>query len=291
MFERVLFPTDGSETAASVFEFAEAIATEHGAELHVLNVADTSRDSVTRVGGEVVDALETEGERAVDELTERASAGTALQTTVIQGEPKRTIVDYSDRIDADLVVMPTHGRSGLERVLLGSVTEHVINNASVPVLAVNPSEDGLPSYPPTDVLVPTDGSEGADRALASGIDLAAAIGATLHVLTVVETASLGFDARSKVKDADLEATGNEIIADATERAEASVDDVTTSVRHGRPYREIRSYVDDNGIDLVTMGTHGRTDFSRYVLGSVANKLVRSSPVPVLTVRGETDDTE
>ena len=288
MYDRILFPTDGSDAALAVFEYAQAIALEHDAELHVLNVADTNRDSVTQISGTVVDALEREGEQAVADLAERAPATTPVETDVVQGDPGETIVDYSDQLDADLVVMPTHGRKGIERVLLGSVTEHVINHAPVPVVAVTPGEEQTLEYPPRNVLVPTDGSDGSDRALASGIDLAAATGATLHVMTVVETASLGFDARSLVKDEDLEANANEIIADATETAEARLDDVSTSIQYGRTDREIRSYVDANDVDLVVMGTHGRTDFSRYLLGSVANKLVRTSSVPVLTVRADTE---
>ncbi|MFD1587401.1 universal stress protein [Halorientalis brevis] len=289
MIDQILFPTDGSEAAADVFEFAQQIALEHDATLTVLNVADTNRDSVTQISGEVIDALETEGEQIVQELADDANPRVSIRTDVVQGEPRQTIVEYGERIDADLIVMPTHGRRGLERVLLGSVTERVVSTATVPVLAVNPGDDGAPSYPCDDVLVPTDGSEGATRALRTGVDLAKATGATLHVLTVVETASLGFDARSMLKDEELESNATETITEATDVAEASLDDVRSSIRHGRPYREIRAYVDDNDVDLIAMGTHGRTDFSRYLLGSVANKLLRSSPVPVLTVRADADD--
>ncbi len=289
MIDRILFPTDGSEAADAVFEFAQQIALEHDAELYVLNVADTNRDSVTQISGKVVDALEDEGKRIVEELTADASAGVSIRTDVVQGDPEQTIVEYSQRIDADLIVMATHGRSGLERVLLGSITERVVSTATAPVLAVNPDEVGTPSYPCENVLVPTDGSEGATRALRTAVELASVTGATLHVLTVVETASLGFDARSMLKDEELESSASETIAEATEIAEDSLSEVKSSIQHGHPHREIRSYVDDNDIDLVAMGTHGRTDFSRYLLGSVANKLLRSSPVPVLTARAGADD--
>lgn len=289
MIDRILFPTDGSEAAESVFAFAQEMATEHGATLYVLNVADTNRDSVTQISGEVVDALEHEGERIVEALADSASAGVSVETDVVQGDPRQTIVEYGDRIDADVIVMPTHGREGLERLLLGSITEGVINTATVPVIAVNPGTDGAAAYPCRNVLVPTDGSEGSTRAVRTGVDLANATGATLHLLTVVETGSLGFDARSMLKDEELESNANEVIAEATEMAEESLDDVRSSIRHGQPYREIRSYLDANDVDFVVMGTHGRTDFSRYLLGSVANKLVRSSPVPVLTVRSDEDD--
>jgi nucleotide-binding universal stress UspA family protein len=290
MYDRILFPTDGSDTAASVFEYALEVAAAHDATVHVLNVADTTRDSVTQIRGQVVDVLEREGERVVDEAASRArDRNVDVVTEVLQGEPHSTVVDYADAVDVDLVVMPTHGRSGLERFLLGSVTERVVNTAPVPVLTVTPdAADGSTfTYPCEDVLVPTDGSPGGTLALEAGIDFAVAAGAALHLLHVVETASLGIDAGSLVASEDLEDRASDVLEAASETAgESPVETVTTSVARGRPYREILSYVEDTDVDVVVLGTHGETDFSRYVLGGVSAKLIRTSPVPVLLVHGE-----
>ncbi|WP_226023798.1 universal stress protein [Halomicrobium salinisoli] len=291
MYDRLLFPTDGSDVASDALDYALDVASTHGATLHVLNVADTTVDSVTNVRGEVVDALEEEGERVVAAAAERArDRGVSVVTDVLQGRPHETIVDYARTSDVDLVVMPTHGRSGIERYLLGSVTERVVNTSDVPVLTVTPDEDARLTYPPRDVLVPTDGSPGADRALAEGIALANGTDATLHLVHVVETATLGFDVRSSVKGGELEQRGTEILDAAAERArEASVDDVVTTLASGRAYREILSYAKENGVDVVALGTHGETDFSRYALGGVSAKLIRTSPVPVLLTRQPASD--
>ncbi len=286
MYDRILFPTDGSDVASAALEYALDVASTHNATLHVLNVADTTIKSVTNVRGEVVDALEEEGERIVAAAAERANdRNVSVVTEVLQGRPHEAIVDYARTCDADLVVMPTHGRSGIQRYLLGSVTERVVNTSDVPVLTVTPDEDARLTYPPWDVLVPTDGSPGADRAVAEGITLAKGTDATLHLLHVVETASLGPDVRSAMKGGELEERGTEILDAAAERArEASVDDVTTALASGRAYREILSYVKENDVDVVALGTHGETDFSRYALGGVSAKLIRTSPVPVLLAR-------
>ncbi|MFD1511780.1 universal stress protein [Halomarina rubra] len=137
MFDRILFPTDGSEGADEALTDALELARIHESTLHVLFVADTQRDSVTLVGTEVVDALTAVGEEAVATVADRAAeAGVEATTAVEQGTPWRTIVDYAEREGVDLLVMATHGRRGLDRYLLGSVTEKVVRTASVPVMTV-----------------------------------------------------------------------------------------------------------------------------------------------------------
>jgi len=286
MYDTILFPTDGSDAAESVLEYALQIAAEHEATIHILNVADTGRDSVTTIRGEVIDVLETEGERIVAEAAQYAKdEGVPVVSAVLQGDPHKTIVDYSKQSDIDCIVMPTHGQRGIKRILLGSVTERVINTAAVPVVAVNPAEDRPLAYPPKHVLVPTDGSRGAALAVAEGIDVARATGATLHLLHVVETGGLGPDARSVLKEGELTERANEILAEATEKVEkTSLDSVTSVIEHGNPAKVICDYIDENEIDLAIMGTHGQTDFSRYVMGGVSAKIIRQSPVPVTWVR-------
>lgn len=291
MHDRILFPTDGSEAASAAFDYALEVASAHDATVHVLNVADTTEPSVTRIEGDVVDVLEEEGERVVDEAAARAAeAGVSVVTAVHRGTPAGTIVEYADEFDVGLVVMPTHGRSGLRRHLLGSVTERVANTADRPVLTVTPSEGASFTYPPRTVLLPTDGSRCANLALDQAATLSNAVDSSLHLLTVVETTSPGIDIRSTVAGQRLEEQADEILDDAAERAgAASVDSVSRSLAYGRPYREIRSYITDNDVDIVVLGTHGETAFSRYALGGVSAKLIRTSPVPVLLVpEPETD---
>jgi nucleotide-binding universal stress UspA family protein len=287
MYDRILFPTDGSEPAESVLDYALQIASEHEATIHVVNVVDTGQDGLARLRDDVIDVLEREGEVIVNETAERATdRDIPAVSEVLQGDPHTSIVAYSDRSDIDLIVMPTHGRRGLERTLLGSVTERVITTADVPVVAVNPDRNRPLTYPCRNLLVPIDGSRGAALALNEGVAVAKATGATLHLLHVVETGSLGPEARSVSMESELTERANEIIADATETAAAaSLDRVVSEIEDGVPSEAIRSYAEANGVDLAILGTHGETDFSRYVLGGVSAKIVRTSPVPVMWVRG------
>jgi nucleotide-binding universal stress UspA family protein len=282
MFDRILFPTDGSDGAEAAFGHVLDVAADHDATVHVLNVADTTHDSVTRIGREVVDVLEQEGEATVEAAAERAAdRGVEAVTAVLQGGVDETIGAYADEHGIDLVAMSTRGRTGLDRLLLGSTTERVIRRSRVPVLSVRP--DGEPArYPYEDILVPTDGSRHARAALDRAVELAGITGATVHVLTVVDVGTVGLEGYSGV---DALVSGAEATAeDAAATAEAAGIEATATVEvASSATRGIRSVIADRDVDLVAIGTRGRRGVERYLLGSVAERTVRTSPVPVLTV--------
>ena len=288
MYDRILFPTDGSDAAEAVLEYVLDVAEAGDATLYVLNVADTSTDSVTRIGTDVVDALELEGEELVEETAKRARGrGIEVVTQVEQGDPSATIVEYADLQDVDLIAMATHGRRGLDRMLLGSVTERVARKASPPVLTIRPDDDVAGEYPPESVLVPTDGSPVAAAAVDEAAALAAEYGARLHVLTIVDPAVLGYDVHSAMATDVLEDRAESILDDAVERAEdTGAGDVVRTTEFGSPRRTIVRYAADESADLVVMGTHGRSGIDRFLMGSVTEGTVRTAPVPVLTVRSE-----
>ncbi|MFC7057545.1 universal stress protein [Halovenus salina] len=287
MFDEILFPVDDSEQAAAATDHALTVAAKHEATLHVLNVADTNQLSLARVQGDVVDALISEGERAVEETADRArQQGVTTVTDVIQGQPYRSIIEYADNVDIDLIVMPTHGRRKLERFLMGSTTERVLRRSTVPVLTVRPGEDSLPAYPYDSVLVPTDGSDAAGTAVELGIDLAAHSGSAFHALSIVEISGLGEDVVSEDGFAAVEEQAQDVVDDAVALAEETgLADTTGTVGHGLSiYEEVISYVEDHDIAAIVVGTQGRSGVERYLLGSVAEYLVRTAPVPVLTVQ-------
>ena len=182
--------------------------------------------------------------------------------------------------------MPTHGREGISRYLLGSVTEKVVRLSSVPVLAARMQPDEQLAFPYEDILIPTDGSTGATRAAEHGLALASALDATVHALSVVDDAALGLDVRSTTSSETGEAVAKNSIEDLVSRAEEyDIGDIVRHIGHGSPVEGILTSVDANDIDVVVMGTTGRRGTDRILLGSVAEKTVRSAPVPVITARG------
>lgn len=287
MYEQILFPTDGSEGATSALDHLLDIATRHEATVHIINVADTTRESLLGIRGDVIDTLEEEGERITKKTTNRAhQRGVTTVTEVLQGEPYSTIIDYAETRDIDLIVMPTHGRRGLERFLLGSTTERVVRQSDIPVLTIRPDDDVAVTHPYRDVLVPTDGCDCAREALEIGVDISDAEGAAIHLLSVIDIASLGVDVRTDIQATALEESAHEILDDAASfAANRGIEPTASTVEYGGSiHGTILSYIDEHDIHLVVVGTHGRTGFDRYVLGSVTEKLIRTSPIPVLTVR-------
>lgn len=138
------------------------------------------------------------------------------------------------------------------------------------------------------ILIPVDGSDPARDAAQLGIDLAAEHDATVHGLYVVEPVAVAEGGAGQVLDA-MEAAGEEIVSELAEQAEAEGLEAVTAVETGVAHRKILEYTDANDIDLMVVGTHGRTGLGRYLLGSVTEKLVRISDVPVLTVRPDDEE--
>ncbi len=180
--------------------------------------------------------------------------------------------------------MPTHGREGLSRYLIGSVSEKVVRLSSVPVLTVRMRPDETLEFPYHNLLIPTDGSGAATRAAEHTLSLAAALDATVHVLSVVDDTALGVDVRSTVHSEESERAAaeaaNSVVTEAERRG---VTDTHTHVEHGTPVEVILDSIDSTDVHAVGMGTTGARGTDRILLGSVAEKTVRSAPVPVITV--------
>ncbi|KTG08301.1 universal stress protein UspA [Haloprofundus marisrubri] len=142
MYDTILLPTDGSDGSRQAAAHAFDLARQYDATVHVLYVADTQRDSLTTVGTEVVDALESEGQEAVSKVVDSDVAhGVDIEEVVVQGHPDDEILAYVEDNAIDLVVMATHGRSGLGRYLLGSTTEKIVRSSPVPVFTVRVGEE------------------------------------------------------------------------------------------------------------------------------------------------------
>jgi nucleotide-binding universal stress UspA family protein len=278
MYQTILVPLDGSPLGERALPYAVVLGERSGARLLLVEVAIAS--VVTRN-----DPLTGEP-RAIDLVAEylaavaaRVAGRVTAETLETRGEPGNEIVRIAERRRADLIAMSTHGRSGFGRWLYGSVAEHVLLHARVPVLLV-PATAEHP-WPDPDggraarILVALDGSAAALGAVTAAGDVAQALGATVHLLRVLA----GGDASA----ADLEA------------ARAYLEDTAGSLRHrghqaevavaqGPPAATIAAFARDQHADVIALATRGRGALGRPVLGSVASEMVRRAQVPLLLVR-------
>lgn len=139
------------------------------------------------------------------------------------------------------------------------------------------------------VLLPTDGSPAAEAAIDHAIHIATQNDATVHAVHVAEITEFG-DITEGARDVDdgLREGGKELLAPVLKAADDAGVDVVDTVLRGTAHERLVEYVEDRGIDVVVMGTHGKSGLSRVLLGSTAEKMVRHSPAPVLTVRSRED---
>ncbi|SFF97769.1 Nucleotide-binding universal stress protein, UspA family [Halopelagius inordinatus] len=270
--DRVLVPTDRNDDVIAL-DHAVEIARRCDAEVCILSVVNPyEMSSVT----ERTDA-ESRAEEVVAAAAERArDAGVDAEARVETGTPSKRILAVGDETDADVVAMGTHGRRGTTRYVVGSVAEKVVRHSPVPVLTVRIGAPG--ELPYRDVVVPTDGSEANDPAEAWGVSVAAAFDADVHALSVVEPSRLPGRSDEEGRDA-AEAAVEEVLG----RAERAGVAAAGAVTRGTTHEEILSYCKETGGDIVVMGTHGRSGLKHALIGSVAEKVIRLSDVPVLTV--------
>jgi nucleotide-binding universal stress UspA family protein len=290
MYDTVLVPSDGSEHAVRAAEHGTYLARAFDATVHLLHVVDVQAAAGIFDAGGVdaafVERLEAEGEAALDAVEAVAGDADRVRTASVRGDPSGSILEYADEHGVDLIAMGTHGRTGLGRYVAGSVTERVVRLAEVPVLTVRATERSRVDGDYTDVLVPTDGSEHAAAAVEHGVGIAERTGARVHAVSVVDVSRLGsspeFAPVAELREQLAAAAERATEAVATRAEEAGLDAVT-AVREGRPSRALLAYADERDVDLIAMGTRGRTGIERYLLGSTTARTVRRAEVPVLAV--------
>jgi len=296
MYDPIVIPTDGSDHARRAAIHALGVAEAVDAAVEVVSVLDVAAAAGPIDAGGLddrfLDRLTAERERALQSI-ESIAADRGIEnvtTSVIRGRPADAILKHASERDAGLLAMGTHGRTGVRRFVLGSVTEEVITRASVPVLTARSTEAPLETHY-DEVLIPTDGSEFATVAVDHGVELAGLFDARVHALTVTNIDTVA-GSRAAIPSSVLEdvrsagETATEEIATAAERVGL---EAVTAVRKGTPASGILDYADANEIDLIAMGTAGRTGPSRFLLGSTTERVVRHANVPVLAVPAPDDD--
>jgi nucleotide-binding universal stress UspA family protein len=289
MMKTILLPLDGSPLAEQALPYAASLARRSGARIILVRATQAHT---------ILDVDASEAQLTVVSRAERHLEATAAQLRadgieaeghVYYDSPVPAILDAARRHHVGLIAMSTHGRSGLGRMIYGSVADDILRHAEVPVLLVPPSVDhAWPTDRPLTILVPLDGSALAEEALGSAELLAELLGARLHLLRVVEPPSyplygdgyvfIPFDAAAEARDARsyLEALVARLVADGRQ-ADFEVTVGHPNVVVARAARECQA-------DVVAMATHGRGGLARLVLGSVTTGTLQRTHAPLLLTR-------
>ena len=301
---RILCPIDFSDFSRRAFDHAVAIARWYESTITLLHVCAVVPVAAYAPGSGVLPsaALTPEDRDALLAAMKRFAEGEArtkvpIEFDIVEGSTAAAILEKADAMPADLLVMGTHGRSGFERFVLGSVTEKVLRKAASPVLTV---PKGLPDVVPAppvlfkQIVCATDFSDCSMHALNYAISLAKEADAHLTVVHVIE---LPPDVPREVHETVLAGPRSlrEYIALAEEDRRARLKDaipdavrayctVDTVLATGSPYREILRVAEEQKAELLVIGIHGRGAVDRLLFGSTAQHLVRQASCPVLTLR-------
>lgn len=313
MYSRILAPLDGSTIALQVLPYAQLIAESTGAPLALLTVVNSSPPDLMRAAGgsytetstetmptpeqwaELRERLRADAQRHMEAAAEPArSAGAAVETVVKEGDPATAIAQEADKDAQTLIAMSTHGRSGVGRWLLGSVTDKVVRHGQHATLVVRAREGDVTSASPrlTRVVLAVDGSSISDTVVPHGVEMAKALGTGVTVLRAISPLAYGEAFADYAPTMQSDAFAAEIEADAQGYVErmaeevraAGVQDVDTKVVEGHPGSVILDEVGEGGERLVVMATHGRSGVGRWLLGSVTDRVIRHSAGPVLVIR-------
>jgi len=284
-FQRVLVATDFSSGSESALRVATRLAKLADAELVIAHAWEvpTALGTELPAPSDTVTELRNDALQGIDAARRQAEAlgASRVSTMILEGEPSNAVVGAAADGLFDLVVVGTHGRTGLTRVLLGSIAEKIVRRSSCSVLVVRPTDEARPF---THVLCPIDFSESAQDAQRLAATLANAEHARLTLLNVVElTLYAGRKAVQYIQYLERSARG--LLDKALAEVRASVPSAAARTATGSPGGQTLALLDqDPTIDLIVMGSHGRTRIKRVLFGSVAEKVVRYARCPVLVAR-------
>ena len=297
MFIKLLIPLDGSKTAERALPYARYLA-EENVVIELLAVVDVANmaSHMTAERALHLDTMVEDAVRASEKYLE-AIAGTLraakINTVVDTGRPEEVIIEKAAAEQNTLITMATHGRSGMNRWLLGSVAEKVLRGATNPVLLIRAREVIRTEDEPTlkALIVPLDGSDLAEGVLPTAIELAKRRDLEIVLIrtyNIPTTAYAGVEGYALPMDDLLKGMRDEACAYLENKVgdvkKLGVARVSFAAREGLPADEIISFAKNLPGGLIAMSTHGRSGVRRWVLGSVTETVVRHSDNPVLVIR-------
>jgi len=301
MARRILVPLDGSSLAEQALPCAVTLARELPAELVLLraiwilpDIAEMLDKSTPELNA-IVAQLEADANGYLGNLVAQLrEAGLSARSVVRLGPAAETILDYTDQVNVDQIVMATHGYSGVKRWTHGSVAERVLQAARVPLLLVRVSERDLAGdwQQPARcrrILVPLDGSPVAEQILPSVTSVAQSMSGELILFQVPIAHISGWmtgewylPVQGALDTAEEDAQA--YLSTVAGRLQKQGLEVTTATSIGSVADCIVGYAEANRVDLIAMCTHGRTGMARWALGSVADRVLRAGGIPILLVR-------
>ncbi len=265
MTRKILAALDGSRTSESILPYLESLLRSADANVTLARVTP---------GG-----LAKERDVAEEYLKGKAAAleskGACVDTLVLAGDPAGEIARAAVDGGYTLVLVCTRGKTGLKRLVMGSVAEELLRTSSAPVLVVHPIEKGAAAPRFCKIVVPLDGSHRSASILPAVADLAKATGAKVGFVTVVSP--------TKKDELPVEVVAENIFRNQRKFQKRGLE-VEIAILYGDPAGEAIGFAERNHADLIAISTHGRSGLEKFRFGSVALKILRTTKFPLLVLR-------
>ncbi len=291
MYERILIPLDRSSISETGFPYVAEISAKFGSELHLVTVAEPNVEATdlsslayfARASSHITNLI---GNYGVKDATK-------IHTKTLSGKPANEILRYADSIDANLVIMTSHGASGKGEWALGNIAAKILRATSRPILLVRApvTEPAMPQTLLKKILVPLDGSELGEAAIPLITELAGKLGSEVILFHADEPQISwgiyeGFSGY-RIPPPDPESRKTAVMAYLNKIAEPLKKkglNVDCAVEFDFSARGITDYAKKMSVDLIAMSTHGRSGIGAWVFGSVTDKVLHTGDKPVLVVR-------
>jgi nucleotide-binding universal stress UspA family protein len=296
MYEKILVALDGSHFSEAILPYSRFFADKLKVPVELIHVIDSEMATPTSAAGQAryQDVMTAESRRSLEYLKKVAAsfpAATKVECLVEVGNPAEVIVDKALANSHTLIAMTTHGRSGINRWLLGSVADKVLHGAANPLLLVRAGEQipALSAAPWKRILVPLDGSALAEMVIPHAAELGRKLGLELVLIRIfgVPTPVFAEDYGPYVEElwTQLEEEAQKYLDEKARQLQAQgLTNVATISTAGFAAEKIIDLARQQKDALVAMCTHGRSGVNRWVMGSVTDRVVRHGGDPVLIVR-------
>jgi nucleotide-binding universal stress UspA family protein len=282
MYERILVPLDGSELAEQVIPYVEELAKSLNSEVILITVCLS--------GAPMERALTEYIERRAEKLQ---SLGIKTRSVCIEGEPATSIIDFAGKNDVSLIVISTHGRTGIGHWPLGSIASKVVQRSHIPVFLVRSGQLAIAAADKKlqKILVTLDGSRFAEAIIPYVESLAKAMSSEVVLARVIEPVRLphlaAYREREKYEQeymAKLEREAKRYLSRKKSPLGARGIKLNLVLRQGKPAETIIQYAEDKSVNLIALTTHGFSGITKWAYGSVASRIIEGSSKPVLLVR-------
>jgi len=296
LYERILVPLDGSELAQIALPYAEKLAGVLGSQIILIYVSESTEDRYNHMHQfylqQMVEAAKQNAQRYLDKQDERTIK---VDSMILVGDPAEEIVDYAGKEDIGLIVMSTHGRSGIKRWAMGSVADKVLRSAKQP-MAIIRAKGARPDMLGernilSKILVALDGSKESEAVIPYIEELASKLQAEVILLQVIAPdyhiyaaggPEYGVYAEQQMES--MKKFARDYLEEIITRLKRREVTAKAEIMFGTAAETILNFADQANVSMVAMTTHGRSGVSRWALGSVAERVLRAGNTPLLLVR-------